>query len=636
MKLLETLKKQISQMGKLKRVWLTTFNLDIAFVETWVLPAVLRMDPPVSRMDYEALQRAMDESGIDFRIYCDPRMMAKDKPKRTSVAVYPVSVRELARSEAPLARYLDENRSLFHPKVFYLEDEDKKIVVGAGSANLTLSGWGRNQEAVDFRCIANNQQYQQVKQFFIYTDSALDHDDFFPVRRKFAGKDDAWSFIHSLGGDTLFDALANGQSLRVLSVWSPYLAEDLAGFIDEFDEPDLKFELVPDLVHGRFIRTRWDTSLQTLIADKRLALFHSPVARDNRALMTHAKLWLAESRVGKRLAIGSWNFTQQGCCSLEKTGWNVEAGIVHKVPRNTQICTDEWGVNADDFASEELLEEEKLEPEALPPFDLSVTFDWGLREYEIAGKWFGAKQDAVYALLLPGIDGPVELVWKARGNELKSPQKLAVFKSDAVLNSPFYTLRTEGKPDWQGMIVETCTEHRRMLSFASLDDLLNSYLSSTDPAASERLMLRAVGAQDEMQCEGEEGIVSSGEISYFRLFQAMQQRRNWLAQTEEGHQLHRRLFTEPGCLQELAEMARERAEQAKNTVFDWFLAQEVNSLAALAKKRVSSIRRQCGADAIVLTPHQWASLHVNVPRLEGDAESLSYITAITKDCGYVE
>nr|WP_213712923.1 phospholipase D family protein [Cedecea lapagei] len=636
MKLLEAFKKQISQMGKLKHVWLTTFNLDIAFVETWVLPAVLGIDPPVSRMDYEALQRAMNESGIDFRIYCDPRMMAKDKPKRTSVAVYPVSVRELAKGEAPLAKYLNENSSLFHPKVFYLEDEDKKIVVGAGSANLTLSGWGRNQEAVDFRCIANNQQYQQVKQFFIYTDSALAHDDFFPVRRKFVGKDDDWSFIHSLGGETLFEALANGQSLRVLSVWSPYLAEDLSGFIDEFEEPDLRFELVPDLVHGRYIRTRWDAQLQALIADNRLALFHSPVARDNRTLMTHAKLWLAESSAGKRLAIGSWNFTLQGCCSLEKTGWNVEAGIVHKVPRNTQICTDEWAVDADDFASEELLEEEKLEPGDLPPFDLTVMFNWARCEYEITGKWFGSRKNEVYQLLLPGINGPVELVWKARGNELKLPQKLVVLKSDAVLNSPFYSLRTEGKTDWQGMIVETGTEYRRALSFASLDDLLNSYLSSADPAASERLMLRAAGAQDEMQGEGEEEIVSSDAISYFRLFQATQQRRNWLAQTENGAQLYRCLFTEPGCLQELAEMARERVELAKNTVFDWFLAQEVNSLAALAKKRVGSIRRHCGADAITVAPHLWESLQVTPPRLEGDAESLSYITAITKDCGYVE
>ena len=64
MKLLDNFKQQLGGMGRLKRVWLTTFNLDIAFVESWVLPAVLGMDPPVSRMDYEGLQRALMDSGI--------------------------------------------------------------------------------------------------------------------------------------------------------------------------------------------------------------------------------------------------------------------------------------------------------------------------------------------------------------------------------------------------------------------------------------------------------------------------------------------------------------------------------------------------------------------------------------------
>lgn len=59
MKLLDAFKEQIAQMGPLKRVWLTTFNLDIAFVESRILPAVLDIDPPVGRMDYEGLQQGI-------------------------------------------------------------------------------------------------------------------------------------------------------------------------------------------------------------------------------------------------------------------------------------------------------------------------------------------------------------------------------------------------------------------------------------------------------------------------------------------------------------------------------------------------------------------------------------------------
>lgn len=634
MKLLETFKKQIGEMGELKRVWLTTFNLDIAFVETWVLPAVLGLEPPVSRMDYEGLQRALTESGLDFRIYCDPRMVAKDKPKRTSIAVYPVSVRKLAKGDSPYVRYLEPERSLFHPKVFYFEDHNKKVVIGAGSANLTLSGWGRNREAVDFRSISSNQQYQQVKQFFTRIDESLNSEDFFPVRRKFSGDDHGWSFIHSLGGLTLLKALENDGELKTLSIWSPYLAEDMVGFIAKFAGPELRVELVPDLVAGCYVRTRWDDKLQALLNDGKLTFFHPPVLRGERELMTHAKLWLAKSTTGCRMAVGSWNFTAPGCSSLEEPGWNVEAGIVHVAPRSATLCIKEWVVDESDFASKELLEEEALDPGELPPFDLTVIFDWTRCEYRIAGKWFRGKPESGYQLILPGIAGPSELIWKANGDGLKSPSQLVVRKSDRMLDNAFYSLRRAGKMNWQGIIIETGTEHRRALSFTSLDDLLNSYLSTMDPRTSDCLTLRGVGARDEMQSEGEVKIAALEATSYFRLFQATQQRRNWLAEVEDGSQLYRRLFSEPGSLLELAEIAQERVEQAPGAVFNWFLAQEVNSLTALARKRVKSLRRKHGAEAISVAAHRWEPLQIVIPTLSGDSASQRYISAIRETCDY--
>ena len=124
MKLLDAFKEQIAQMGPLKRVWLTTFNLDIAFVESRILPAVLDIDPPVGRMDYEGLQRALNESNIDFRVYCDPRMIALDKPKRTSIAVYPVSVRKLAVDEAFI---WTGSVACFIPRCFTLKIRTRKL-----------------------------------------------------------------------------------------------------------------------------------------------------------------------------------------------------------------------------------------------------------------------------------------------------------------------------------------------------------------------------------------------------------------------------------------------------------------------------------------------------------------------------
>jgi hypothetical protein len=62
----------------------------------------------------------------------------------------------------------------------------------------------------------------------------------------------------------------------------------------------------------------------------------------------------------------------------------------------------------------------------------------GLDEYQISGQWFGGKPASGYQLILPGINGANELVWKATGIGLKSPRQLTVLKSNAVLDNPFY------------------------------------------------------------------------------------------------------------------------------------------------------------------------------------------------------
>lgn len=634
MKLLDMFKKQIAQMGPLKRVWLTTFNLDIAFVESRILPAVLDMDPPTGRMDYEGLQRALSDSGIDFRIYCDPRMIDIVKPKRTSIGIYPVSVRKLAVDEA---LYLDGERSLFHPKVFYLEDNSKKIVLGAGSANLTLSGWGRNQEAVDFRTVSSNAQYQQIKQFFMgLLDEELSYGDFFPVRRKFYGDDPDWSFIHSLNQHTLLDALAAGGELTKLSVWSPYLADSLPVLISKLAGPELRVELVPDLAAGQFIRTRWGEELQTLIASQRLTLFRPPAERDPRIMMTHAKLWLAESSAGRHLAIGSWNFTGPGCSSLPVKGRNVEAGIVHPVSKGTKLCSAPWAVSEGDFACEELLEEEALVPGSLPPFDLTVVFDWQRCEYRLSGEWFLGKPQEGHLLILPGVKKPVRLSWNVADGVLKSPLKINVEQSAALLDSPFYTLRKAGEADWTGTIVETGAEYRRALRFKSLDDILDSYMNASEPEQSDNLMLRSAAGQDELLSESLEEVASASpeSTSYFRLFQAMRLRGNGLSTIKESKQLHRRLFSDPGCLLELAEMVRARLEQQPGSVFGWFLAQEVNSMADRAKVRFDQIKRSNTADAADITVHQWRSLYVAPPPLKGKKGTHRYLNIIRKECSY--
>lgn len=628
MKLINEFKARLATLGELKCVWLTSFNINISFIETYLLPAVLGIDePPKNRSEFEHLQFELTRQGIDFRVYCDQRLITQEQHKRTSINILPVSVRQIAP-------HLDAKNSLFHPKVIYLEDVSGNMILGAGSANLTLSGWGRNQEAMDFRCVSNYKQYQQIKSFFTAVDPLTEPN--FRVRRKFSHDDHCWEFIHSFSKKTLLKALAEDESIKTLSVWSPYLAADLAGFTDTVSHalgnPALKISLIPDLMKGCFLRTSDSEGVQALRASGRLLFCHNPIERDYRSELTHAKVWLATGETSARLAIGSWNFTNPGCCSVkvdskEETHWNIEAGIVRPVSVRTKIVGKKLEETDYAFASVELLEEEGLVLPVQLPFDLQVRFYWRSSQYEVCGTWFEGKPAKDYQLRLPGILHPISLCW--RGRSLVGLRTLATEQPDDLLTQRFYTVSTQGKADWQGIIHEEEQMFRRVNGFDTLHDLLNSYIDDVDPQENDSVHLRESlreghSAEDELPIN--HSFVHANATSYFRLFYALDKRRQHLLTLQDDEQLHYWLFTCPGCLLELVEKARETLVQQPGMIFGWFLAQEVQSLCQLAKKRY---RKKSLATSL------WPKLSIDIPAIPAEEESRKkYLTVIKKRCKY--
>lgn len=166
MKLLAELQKQVGRMGTLRRAWFTSFNTDIEFVETYVLPATLGANTPRNRIEYEQLQQELTKEDIDFRVFCDPRFLETNRVKRTCIPVH--GIRPQRKRE-----WFSE-ASLFHAKVIYLEDREGKRVIGAGSANLTLSGWGRNLEVFQFFEISTYTNYREIRRFFEHLCDAAD------------------------------------------------------------------------------------------------------------------------------------------------------------------------------------------------------------------------------------------------------------------------------------------------------------------------------------------------------------------------------------------------------------------------------------------------------------------------------
>ena len=176
LKLIEAFSEQVKSLGPLKRAWFTTFNLNIDFFERHVLSALLERDKPRSRIDFELMQQTLNgklketkksngkiESAIDVKIFADQRMYDAGDVKRTAIEIYGVNPSLLDKHSTRYGSFGD--RTLFHPKVIYLEGDKGEAILGVGSANLTVSGWSTNQEVFVFKKVEHKKQLDEIQRF---------------------------------------------------------------------------------------------------------------------------------------------------------------------------------------------------------------------------------------------------------------------------------------------------------------------------------------------------------------------------------------------------------------------------------------------------------------------------------------
>lgn len=639
MKLLDSFRQQVRGLGALKRAWFTTFNLGIPFFETHVLPVLLEADPPASRMDYENMQLQLAERGIDVRVFCDLRMMEADQLKRTAVPVHSVLPGRLEQKGFG-------KESLFHPKVVFLEDENGRMVLGAGSANLSISGWGRNQEVFAFRPVSNDKQYQQVKRFFnpLAEAAGLDKAQTLGVRRRFVGDDESWRFVHSFENESFLQLLLADTGAKQLTVWSPYFSRDLAGLLAKVRDlagRDLKFSIVPDRVDNRYVRTVWTDAIGQLLERGELRFYDRPSPRADEIEMTHAKLWLASSRQA-RLAVGSWNCTEPGSASFELR--NVEAGILLDVPPGTQITGQLLDLGLKDFASEVMLHDDELDPPPYPlPFELQVRFDWKQGRYVVQGLLYEEIQGIAYALRLPGVKELIPLSWKKRRRNKAWPLESIEYEladNEALLADHSYEVWRDGSLEYRGLVQETDQAYRRAQGYDSLKDLLNDLINDIDPRGSSKPRLRKVLQHDDVPDDEQAPpamIANVGGLSYFRLFHAFEQFRKRLREVGSMSELEKLLFVYPGSLQELVRKVNEQAAvPGGSTVFNWFLLQEADSLHAVALEAYARHR----AKYTRTTPsdrRKWVSLKPKTRAVSLPAEignNAEYMQRLLEACGY--
>lgn len=638
MKLLAELQNQVGSMDTLRHAWFTSFNTDMEFVEAYVLPATLGANTPRSRVEYEQLQQELTTRQIDFRIFCDPRFLETHRIKRTCIPVHGI------RPQRARGRFSEE--SLFHPKVIYLEDRKGKRVIGAGSANLTVSGWGRNLETFQFFEVKSYGNYREIRSFFQSLCEAADLECTLDQRRKFPLEAEPWRFVHSYQDATFPEQLLSGAIDIDLAVWSPYLPHDLQALLHRLERAagtqKLRVQLVADRSAGH-VRTEWSEQLSQLQEEGRLTFRENPARMDPRTELCHAKLW----KVPGKLAVGSWNFTGPGSNSLrdEEGRWhldnNVEAGFIILDRHDwRQVCGEVLKLGPEHCATTEELKKDELKPADLPPFDLHVRFDWRVQAYQFEGKWLQGRPGTDHMVRLPGVTAPVPLAWN--GHLLPVSPGALIVDDRALLRDRVFKVFRGDQEVQRGIVSELHTDSRRAQHFDSLADLFDAWVQGDDVRELDTLRFRvaldtdtfADDAHDDEQADHTELAAertSRPPVGYFRLFKSVHAFQQKLQELKTLEGLDQHVFTWPGCLLELVGKVHDELATPGREVFHWFLVHEVRWLCDCARARRRKLAygyRQNEPGYVPVPESRWESLTLPTPPVP--AVAAQYLNHVRK------
>jgi len=466
MKLYSRYKKVIEKIGKLEKAYFTTFNMDIEFVEKYILPPLLNIEVVENKFDLEDLNLPLMEKGKpDIKFFHDANMLTSYH-KSTLVDIHPIL----------------QKGGVFHPKVIYLHG-DKATYLFVGSGNLTLSGWGRNIEAFQIVEIDNDNLHNQILDFF---------DDVFELasidrvrktsRKPYYGKEIDFIYSFKKNDDSyLLDSLDIKENLQI---YSPYFSKDLDELFrnDEFNKVK-KIHIVPDFIENQKIR------LEELPIDERIKFyrFNKEIISDKNADSTnHSKIWISETKY----AIGSYNCTEQALY-----GSNFEATLVSSYDKK-----DEFEINKLDEVEKpevtcenEGIEGEKEEDKRFTSL-YQIVADYKETNFKLYDISTNINIEDI-KIFLPSFQ---EKITHKEFKKLSMPQTIDVFRA-LVKNKTFDIYDSSDKLIYRGLIMEkNATDKTRFVNSAkTLNDVFISFLDEKNPTEGTSLKDRDNGTNSE-------------------------------------------------------------------------------------------------------------------------------------------
>jgi hypothetical protein len=394
----QTLREEAAGFETIEAAVFTTFNFHPEFFEDNVLPALFDID---------------DRREARRRIQVNHRLL------RTEVCtLYDASTRPTGGGDYRYQRVgMFRAGGFFHPKLIFLagihqDDGRPWIYVTAASANLTLSGWGKNQEVIGEAWIGNNRQilFGQVRDALTW----LRDNGAGRARTPILAIERCLAILDRMGGGSgsaaSTDASFYFSPLHANGFW-PFLQDNQTAKWDDILALSPYWGDVAENI--RLANSRNVRLAPAMLNDGNYGLGRNGLPqRDGLELLKlgarlennrfwHTKTYVLTRGDRIRVGVGSANFTGAGL----KGGadGNVEAMLVFEVDaRNRDRFLPELvSLPVDDHRIPEKNADEGPEPADL---EITVAFDWKARDYLI---YFTPAEDPDtrdYRLVLPGCE----------------------------------------------------------------------------------------------------------------------------------------------------------------------------------------------------------------------------------------
>ncbi|MCY3789627.1 MAG: hypothetical protein OXH63_12655, partial [Gemmatimonadetes bacterium] len=574
----ERIKRAVGYFATREAVVLTTFNLNAQFLEDNALPAILGVDAELTAARNAGVHQELAETHCT--VFYDPSVLSGFSGKFRYVA-RPVPLRGRR----------------FHPKLVIIAGRSKSrtewVYLAVSSANLTLSGWGRNAESFGETWIHTPKQqawgaldaFLKWLQDYGHLGEQPDRRDAVAaVRAALARMPDRYRFREDgeqpwsgtlraqfyssvVNKEGLASFLRQGRARRPSELWaySPYWGS-VAERVGDFGAH--RAALVPALSIDRTALGLSKDQHKTL-TDIAEVWRNEDEKSDDR--FWHMKAyWLRFGKEHVRTAVGSCNFTQAG---LAGESGNVEAMLVF------DGVEPDWPKESYVASSEELSESPADEEEApaLAPVIIVVAYDWRSECW----RWFldASASQSDFQLSLPRMDAFSISPGSASRKGGPPQNRGATFKITYKLGSEL--------EEWEGQVVELHLYHSRRTygTPLSASDILESWRTRVSDGG-KRLRKSGDGEDDGDNGDQAKAKVPAAfdAVNLYDLYRAMRGLRAKLTELEPQPEKQRALFVgRPDSVMTLAQLADDAGEAP---VVRHLVLRELSSIASGCKEDV--------------------------------------------------